>query len=202
LAPKNEFQRLDKFELPAGFRGRSAPFVQFWWIVQSLIVKPLPQFCYGIRRVLLRAFGAKIGAGVKIRPGVEVTYPWKVIIGDHSWIGESVTLYSLGPISIGANSVISQDSYICAADHDYSNVSFPIRARAVEIGDQVWIASDVWVGPGVKVADGVVVGARSTVLQDLPAGTICIGSPCKPLKPRTMKNAGSIQQQSDSAGPM
>jgi putative colanic acid biosynthesis acetyltransferase WcaF len=189
VAPKNEFQRLDMFELPAGFRGRSAVYVQFWWIIQSAIIKPLPQFCYGIRRLLLQAFGAKIGTGVKIRPGVDVTYPWKVVIGDYSWIGEGVTLYSLGPISIGSHTVISQDSYICAADHDYSHVSFPIRARPVEIGDQVWIASDVWVGPGVKVADGVVVGARSTVIQDLPAGTVCMGTPCKPLKRRVMQDS-------------
>jgi len=202
VAPKNEFQRLDMFELPAGFRGRSAPFVQFWWIVQTLIVKPLPQICYRIRRLLLRAFGAKIGAGVKIRPGVEITYPWKVVIGDNSWIGDGVTLYSLGPISIGSDSVISQNSYICAADHDYSNVSFPIRARPVELGDQVWIASDVWIGPGVKVADGVVVGARSTVTKDLPAGTICVGSPCKPIKRRIMKqNPENLHQSNEFTTP-
>jgi putative colanic acid biosynthesis acetyltransferase WcaF len=195
VAPEDEFQRLDTFEFPAGFRGRSAPFVQFWWIVQMLIVKPLPQICYPLRRLLLRAFGAKIGAGVKIRPGVEITYPWKVVIGDNSWIGDGVTLYSLGPISIGSNSVVSQNSYICAADHDYSDVSFSIRARPVEIGNQVWIASDVWIGPGVKVADGVVVGARSTVTKDLPAGTICVGSPCKPVKRRVMRqNPENLQQ--------
>jgi putative colanic acid biosynthesis acetyltransferase WcaF len=163
--------------------------VQFWWIVQALIVKPLPQILYPVRRMLLRAFGAKIGSGVRIRPGVEVTYPWKVSIGANSWIGDDVTLYSLGPISIGANSVISQNAYICAADHDYAYVTFPIRERPVSIGEQVWIASDVWIGPGVRIADGVVVGARSTVTKDLPAGMVCLGSPCKPLKPRVMTSA-------------
>jgi putative colanic acid biosynthesis acetyltransferase WcaF len=189
LANKLEFQRLDLFELPRGFRGRSAMLVQFWWIVQALIVKPLPQILYPVRRMLLRAFGAKIGSGVRIRPGVEVTYPWKVSIGANSWIGDDVTLYSLGPISIGANSVISQNAYICAADHDYAYVTFPIRERPVSIGEQVWIASDVWIGPGVRIADGVVVGARSTVTKDLPAGMVCLGSPCKPLKPRVMTSA-------------
>jgi putative colanic acid biosynthesis acetyltransferase WcaF len=124
---------------------------------------------------------------VLIRPGVEITYPWKVTIGDHSWIGDDVTLYSLGPIAIGAHSVVSQNSYICAADHDYSDNSFPIRERPVTIGEQVWIASDVWVGPGVSIADGAVVGARSTVTHDLPGGMICVGSPCKSIKSRVMR---------------
>jgi len=178
---------LDLFRVPLGFRGRSAFFVQVWWLVQALIVRPLPQICYPLRRWLLRAFGARIGANVQIRPGVKVTYPWKLVIGDNTWIGDDVTLYSLGPITIGANTVVSQLSYICAADHDYSQASFPIRERPIEIGDQVWIGGDVWVGPGVKIGDGAVVGARSTVTTDLPAGMICVGSPCKPLKPRQMK---------------
>jgi putative colanic acid biosynthesis acetyltransferase WcaF len=183
--PDRKTQQLEAFRLPPGFRGRSAAFVQLWWVVQALFVKPLPQIFFPLRRMLLRAFGAKIGVGVRIRPGVEVTYPWKVVIGDHSWIGDDVTLYSLGPIIIGSNTVISQKSYICAADHDYSDPTFAIRSRAVTIGDEVWVAADTWVGPGVTIASGAVIGARSTVTKDLPAGMICIGSPCRPIKPRT-----------------
>jgi putative colanic acid biosynthesis acetyltransferase WcaF len=158
--------------------------VQFWWIVQALIFKPLPQICYPIRRALLRAFGAKIGKGVLIRPGVEITFPWKLTIGDHSWIGDDVTLYSLGPITIGSNTVISQKSYICAADHDYTHVTFPIRERPVHIGEQVWVGGDVWVGPGVTIADGAVVGARSNVVNDIPEAMLCVGTPCRPVRQR------------------
>jgi putative colanic acid biosynthesis acetyltransferase WcaF len=188
LERKPTYQRLDLFRLPAGFRGRSAVYVQLWWIVQGLLFKPLPQICYPIRRALLRAFGAKIGKGVLIRPGVEVTFPWKLVIGDYSWIGDDVTLYTLGPITIGANTVISQKSYICAADHDYAHVAFPIRERPIRIGDQAWIGGDVWVGPGVTIADGAVVGARSNVVQDVPEAMVCVGSPCRPLRHRSSAN--------------
>jgi putative colanic acid biosynthesis acetyltransferase WcaF len=184
------FQRLDLFTLPAQFRGRSGVYVQFWWLVQALLFKPLPQICYPVRRFILRAFGARIGSGVRIRPGVEVTYPWKVSIGENSWIGDNVTLYSLGEISIGQNTVISQNSYICAADHDYSDPAFAIRSRAVTIADEVWIAGDVWVGPGVTIGAGAVVGARSTVTRDLPPAMVCAGLPCKPIKPRVLPDAG------------
>jgi putative colanic acid biosynthesis acetyltransferase WcaF len=183
------FQRLDQFTLPAGFRGKSAVYVQLWWIVQALFFKPLPQICFPLRRLILRAFGARVGEGVRIRPGVEVTFPWKVSIGANSWIGDNVTLYSLGAISIGHNTVVSQNSYICAADHDYSDPAFAIRARPVRIEDEVWVASDVWVGPGVTIGSGAVVGARSTVTKDLPAAMVCAGSPCKPIKPRVLRNA-------------
>ena len=183
------FQRLDLFRLPENFRGRSGVYVQLWWLVQSLLFKPLPQICYPLRRSILRAFGARVGKGVRIRPGVVVTFPWKVTIGQNSWIGDNVTLYSLGDIHIGHNTVVSQNSYVCAADHDYSDPTFPIRARPVRIEDEVWIASDVWVGPGVTIGNGAVVGARSTVTKDLPGAMVCAGSPCKPIKPRMLRNA-------------
>lgn len=185
LAPRSSaFQDLALFSVPASFRGRSAFFVQIWWLVQALIFRPLPQICFPLRRLILRAFGAHVGANVKIRPGVRITYPWKVSIGDNTWIGDDVTLYSLGPIAIGSNSVISQQTYICAADHDHSDVTFPLRERPVCIGSEVWIAGAVWIGPGVTIGDGTVVGARSNVFKSLPPRMICFGSPCVPVKVR------------------
>jgi len=195
MSPENGLQRLDQFKLPKGFRGRPAWIVQLWWLTQSLLFKPLPQACYGTRRVLLRIFGAKIGKGVLIRPGVEVTYPWKLAIGDYCWIGDNVVLYSLGRISVGDHTVISQASYVCAADHDYREVTFPIRARPIEIGSEVWIATDVWIGPGTSIGDGAVVGARSTVTRDLPPKMVCVGNPCLPIKPRHSMSGGSSSSE-------
>ncbi|TYC51810.1 colanic acid biosynthesis acetyltransferase WcaF [Zoogloea oleivorans] len=184
----SKIQDLSLFVMPTGFRGRSALIVQLWWFVQATLFRWSPQFAYGFRRALLRFFGADIGLGVIVRPSVTITYPWKVTIGDHAWVGDDVVLYSLGEISIGKNSVVSQRSYICAGDHDYSNPKFPIRALPVVIGPQNWIATDVFVAPGVSIGAGNVVGARSSVFSDLPDGMVCLGSPCRPIKPRVVKD--------------
>lgn len=186
MSSQGPYQELNTFVLPKRFRGRSAVVAQLWWIVQSTLFGWSPQFLYGWRRFLLRLFGAKIGRGVLVRPSVKVTYPWKLTVDDHSWIGDDVNLYTLGEISIGANSVVSQRAYLCTGSHDYTVPTFDIYARPVRIGSGVWIATDVFVAPGVTVCDGVVVGVRSTVLHDLPVGMICFGSPAKPVKPRIM----------------
>lgn len=178
------WQDLSRFRLPPGFRGRGALYVQIWWMVQATLFRWSPQFMYGFRATLLRAFGAKVGSGVVIRPSVTVTYPWKVSIGDYAWVGDDVVLYSLGEIEIGANAVVSQRSYLCAADHDYCQVDFPIQAKKVTVGQQAWLAADVFVAPGVTIGEGAVIGARSSVFKDMPAGMVCMGSPCVPLKKR------------------
>ncbi|PUE28098.1 putative colanic acid biosynthesis acetyltransferase [Limnohabitans sp. Jir72] len=177
-------QDLSRFRMPKGFRGRSAFAVQIWWLTQTTLFHWSPQFAYGFRSWLLRLFGAHVGNGVVIRPSAKITYPWKVSIGDYAWIGDDVVLYSLGEIEIGANAVVSQSSYLCAADHDYSQVDFPIRAHKVTIGPEAWVATDVFVGPGVSIGRGAVIGARSSVFSDMPDSMVCMGSPCMPIRRR------------------
>jgi putative colanic acid biosynthesis acetyltransferase WcaF len=176
---EEQFQDLSKFKFPAGFRGRSAAMVQLWWAIDSVLFRTSPQVLYGWRRFLLRLFGARIGRQVKIRPSVTVTYPWKVQIGDYSWIGDGVDLYSLAEIRIGCHTVVSQGCYICAGTHNRKDVAFPIEAMPIEIEDQVWIASQVFIGPGVRVGRGAVVGMRSLVLKDIPPGVFACGHPAR-----------------------
>jgi putative colanic acid biosynthesis acetyltransferase WcaF len=179
------FQDLSQFRIPDSFRGRSSVEVQLWWMVHGSLFRYSPQFAYRLRRAILRLFGARIGKNVKIRSTVTITYPWKLEIGDHSWIGDDVVVYSLGPIRIGHDTVISQRSYICAADHDMARIDFAIRARPINIGNQVWVATDVFIGPGVSIGDGTVVGARSSVFANLPPAMICLGTPCRVVRDRS-----------------
>jgi putative colanic acid biosynthesis acetyltransferase WcaF len=181
-------QELSKFNLPDKFRGRSAFIVQLWWLIQSILVHLSPQFMYKWRSSIYRLYGARVGQGVLIRPSVKCVYPWKLSIGDYSWIGDDVSLYTLGEIQIGSNVVVSQNCYLCTGSHDYTRPTFDIYAKKITIEDEAWLASDVFVAPGVTIGRGCVVGVRSTVLHDLPAGMVCYGSPAEPVKPRVMQS--------------
>ncbi len=179
-----QFQQLKSFQLPKGFRGRSGIFVQCWWVIQTLLFKTSPQCMYAWRRFLLRCFGAQIGSKVKVRPSVHIQFPWKVAIGDYSWIGDDVVLYSLGDITIGKNVVISQKSYLCTGSHNYADKNFAIYSLPITIEDSCWLATDVFVSPGIVIRNGTVVGARSSVFHSLPAGKICFGTPAVVVKNR------------------
>jgi putative colanic acid biosynthesis acetyltransferase WcaF len=181
------YQDLSLSVLPRGFRGRSAFTVQLWWMIQDILFRLSPQAFFGWRVFLLRTFGATIGKNVRIRPTVRVNFPWKLSIGDNVWVGDDCIFYNLAPISLGSNVALAHSVYMCTGLHDYTKVDFPIDALPIRVEDQVWLTNDIFVGPGVTVGRGCVVGARSSVLHDLPPGMVCYGSPAKPAKPRIMK---------------
>lgn len=169
-------------------RGRPGWFVLWWWFVQAVAFPLTPHFLNAARCRLLRWFGAKVGRNVVFRPTARVTYPWKLEIGDFSWIGDDVVLYSLDRIEIGQHCVISQESYLCTGSHDLQDPHFGLQTAPIAIGNGVWIASDCFIGPGVAIGSNALIGARSSVFSNLPAGMVCLGSPCRPRNPRTMRS--------------
>jgi len=188
-------QDLSRFRVPSMFRGRSGWYVQLWWLVQASLFAWSPQVFYGWRRFLLRRFGAEVGKGVIIRPSARITYPWKVSIGDFAWIGDEVVLYSLGQIDIGANAVVSQRCYLCTGSHDYTRPTFDIYAERILVGAEAWLATDVFVAPGIRIGRGAVVGARSSVFEDIPDLMLAKGTPAKPFKKRLVTgNQGNMQK--------
>jgi len=178
------FYRLDEWDDSGFDYGRAKLFVLLWFFCQTILFRLSPIPCYSFRRWLLKLFGCRIGKDVIVRPRARFHYPWRIEIGDYSSIGDEVWLYSIAPIKIGSHTVISQRSFLCTAGHDYRNPHFTTIIEPIVVGDGVWIAADVFVAPGITIGDNAVIGARSSVFHDMPVGTICYGSPCRPVKKR------------------
>lgn len=181
------YQRLDTFKVPNDFRGDSKFKVQLWAIIQTFFFAFSPQFMYGFRVFLLKMFGAEIGKNVLIRSSVKITYPWKLSIGDNTWIGEDCYIYNLAQITIGSNVSIAHRNFFNTGGHNYEKTTFDIFAKPILIEDECWITSEVYISPGVTIGKGAVVGVRSLVFKDLPEGMICYGNPAQPVRERQIK---------------
>lgn len=179
---------LSKYDQSWFDRGKPGFWILFWWLVQAICFPLTPQPLNNLRCALLRLFGAKIGKGVMIRPTARFTYPWKVEIGDYSWIGDDVVFYSLDYIYVGSQCVISHKSYICTGSHDFQDPAFGLITKPIQIGNGVWIAADCFIAPGVTIGANAVIGVRSTVFKDIPEAQVAWGNPCRPQYPRTMMN--------------
>ena len=160
---------------------------QLWYLVEATLFRFSPRPCYRWRNWLLRRFGASVHPTARIRPTTTIEVPWHLTVGAHTVIGDSVILYCLGEITLGERVTVSQYTHLCAGTHDYTRADMPLLRPPITVGDDAWIATDVFVGPGVTIGAGTVVGARSNVFGDLPAWKVCVGSPARPVKERTLE---------------
>lgn len=177
--------RLDQFNNSDFQRGRPAWLEAAWLFLQALLVYTwLPGSRH--RVLLLRLFGARIGRGVVLKPGLRVKFPWRLSIGEHSWIGEDVWIDNLGEVSIGRHCCISQGVYLCTGSHDWKKTTFDLMVKPITIEDGVWIAAKSAVGPGVRIGTGAVLGLASVATKDMDKNTIWQGNPAKLLRERSI----------------
>jgi putative colanic acid biosynthesis acetyltransferase WcaF len=159
-----------------------------WQFVWIFLYRPTPRPFHIWRSILLRCFGAKLGKGVHPYPSARIWAPWNLEMGDQSCLSEQVDCYCVDKIRIGANTTVSQYSFLCTASHDYAQVAMPLVTAPIEIGANVWITADVFVGPGVRIGDGSVITARSSVFSDIPSWVVAKGNPAVPIKNRELKD--------------
>ena len=179
--------RLDRYTTEGFQRGRSAWVEAIWVLVQPLsLSSPWPGSRWRVS--LLRLFGARIGRGVTIKPGVKVKFPWRLEIGDYSWIGEHVWLDNLANIHIGDHCCLSQGVYLCTGSHDWSRNGFNLVTRPIVVEDQVWLAARSMVGPGITIGTGAVLSLGSVATHDLDPWQIHRGSPATAVKPRRCRD--------------
>lgn len=167
-----------------------------WYYVGSPLVASSWLPFSGMKALLLKLFGAKIGSAVVIKPGVKIKYPWKISIGDASWIGEAVWFDSIGRIDVGSNVCISQGVYLCSGSHNWRSEKFDLLVQPVVIEDKVWLAAQSRVAPGVSIASGTVLTFGSVATHSLDAWKVYSGNPAVCIKTRAFSKDTSCESSS------
>lgn len=148
-----------------------------WMWLNALILKSYWLPVNGLKVRLLRAFGARVGQGVVIKPGVNIKYPWRLSIGDYTWIGEDSWIDNLVEVRIGAHACLSQGAMLLTGSHNYKLSTFDLIARPIVVEDGAWVGAKAIVAPGVTLHSHAVLAAASVATADLQAYTIYQGNP-------------------------
>jgi putative colanic acid biosynthesis acetyltransferase WcaF len=101
-----------------------------------------------------------------------------------SCLADDVLLYNLGPVHIGAHTVLSQRVHVCNGSHDISRVELPLTRPTCRIGAGVWVCAEAFLGPGCTIGDNAIVGARAVVTKEVTEGMIVAGNPARPVRQR------------------
>jgi putative colanic acid biosynthesis acetyltransferase WcaF len=150
-----------------------SPLVSSYWIVDS-----------DFKCWILRCFGAVVGEGVRIKHGVRIKFPWRLVVGDFVWLGENCWIDNVAEVNIESHSCLSQEVYLCTGNHDWHDPAFQLKDMPIYIEAGCWIAARATVGPGVRLGRGAVLCLGSVTGRSLAAMTIYAGNPAQPIKQR------------------
>lgn len=179
---KNNLKDYDNSWYKPGSRTK----ILFWYFTNILFITNKWNPSSSLRRTILRLFGAKIGKGVIIKPGVSVKYPWLLSIGDYSWIGEDVWIDNLANTSIGSNCCISQGAMLLCGNHNFKKSTFDLIIKPIILEDGVWIGAQTTVCPGVIAKSHSVLTVGSIITHDMEPYGIYQGNPAIEIKKRVV----------------
>ncbi len=158
------------------------------WLLTSLwLFRFCPLKLSGLKSAVLRAFGARVGRGVVIKPGVKITFPWKLTLGNHVWLGEDAWLLNLAPIVIEDHVCISQGALLCTGNHDYASATFDLIVKPITIQRGAWVAANAFVAPGITLGNHAVLTAGSVAVSDLLPAGIYRGNPATLVRQRVIR---------------
>ncbi len=181
--------------------GRSRLWQAAWFLLGLPVLRSALVPSSALRVKLLRLFGAHIGDGVVIKPGVQVKYPWHLHVGDHCWLGEACWIDNLTTVRIGSNVCISQGAYLCTGNHDWADPTFGLMVAPITLGDGAWAGARSVLMPGVELGAGAIAGAGSVVSKNIPAFEIHAGNPAQFARHRRLRAADAPREGSAEAPP-
>ena len=168
--------------------GRSFPVRALWVFVEAAILLNPVVTSYRLKRWTLRRFGARIGKNVIIKPDVHVKYPWRLEIGDNSWVGERCWIDNFVQVRIGSNVCISQGAYLCTGNHDWSDPGMGRFVEPVNVEDGAWVGAFARIAPGVTVGREAVVGLGGVLVEDAEPSGIYFGNPAVKVRERKLRD--------------
>jgi putative colanic acid biosynthesis acetyltransferase WcaF len=179
--------RLDQYHTDTYTPGASVFKQLLWFYLGDFLVQtPLLPFS-SLKAAILRGFGAHIGQGVRIKPHVKIKFPWRLTVGNYTWLGEGLWIDNLAPVIIEDQVCLSQGVYLCTGNHDWSQPTFDLRVSPIHIKKGSWIAANAVIGPGVTIGEGAILALGSVTSQSLKPWTIYSGNPAQAIKQRSLK---------------
>ena len=178
-----------------------------WKTIINIVPRLSRRIIYSIRSLV--KFGA-LYKGIIIKGSLEITNFRRIEIGknvylsrniilnvfnngklqleDGVYVGNCCHINCANSISIRKNTLLADNVYIADVDHEYRDVSMPIKYQGYTVGGDIIIDSGSWIGansiilPGVRIGKNSVIGANSIVSSDIPDYCVAVGIPAKVIK--------------------
>ena len=147
--------------------------------------RPYALFLPSLRNYIVSLFVLKSGINIRVKYNADISP--NIAVGDNSELGQGCIIYA--GTEIGNDVLMGQDVKIFTRNHNFSDLSAPIRTQGetfnkVVVEDDVWICSNVVILPGVRIGAHSVIASGSVVTKSFPPFSVVGGNPAKLIKNR------------------
>lgn len=135
-------------------------------------------------RTILAALLPNAATDIWVEPPFFCDYGYNIYAGERVFFNYNCVLLDVMPIRIGANILFGPNVQIYTAAHplDAAERAAGLEfAKPITIGDGCWIGGGAIILPGVTLGERCVIGAGAVVTRSIPADTVAVGNPAKPL---------------------
>lgn len=140
---------------------------------------------YAAKEAALRNLLGHCGDNPRVNQPFFCDYGINISVGNNFFANFGLTILDEAPVSFGDNVFIGPGCGFYTPCHptDIEARNAMVQwAEPITVGNNVWIGGNCTILPGVTIGDGCTIGAGSVVVSDIPAGTVAVGNPCRPVK--------------------
>ncbi len=137
----------------------------------------------GSRKVIKALFGHCAGAWIE--PNFYCDYGYNITTGKNFYANHGLVILDAAPVTFGDDVMLAPGVLISTATHPLDAVKRNKgieTAKAINIGNSVWIGMGAKILEGVNIGDNAVIAAGAVVNKDVPANTLVAGVPAKVIK--------------------
>ncbi|AKL96986.1 acetyltransferase, isoleucine patch superfamily [Clostridium aceticum] len=112
-------------------------------------------------------------------------YGYNIEVGENFYANYGCIILDVNKVQIGNNVLLAPNVHIYTAAHPVNpmeRLTGKEFAKAIIIGNNVWVGGGTIICPGVKIGDNVTIGAGSVVTKDIPSNVVAAGNPCKVIR--------------------
>ena len=157
--------------------GGGAFKIACWYLISTVFFRSGLMPFSSVLVAFLKLFGCRVGTDVRVKPFVNIKYPWKLTIGDHTWIGEGCIIENLAPVSLGNNVCLSQECMLMTGNHNFKKTTFDLFVSPITVEEGAWIGARAVVSPGLVIASHAIITMGSIVTRNTEPYAIYQGNP-------------------------
>ncbi|HSC55287.1 MAG TPA: sugar O-acetyltransferase [Phnomibacter sp.] len=125
-----------------------------------------------------------------LQPPFYCDYGYNMKVGERVFFNFNCVVLDVAIVTIGSRTMFGPNVQVYTATHPLNHIersSGREYAKAIVIGEDVWVGGSAVICPGVTIGDRTVIGAGSVVTKDIPADVIAAGNPCRVIRSLTQK---------------